>query len=225
MTPASLLRSGVWAFFGFVNAGVAARTIATLVDPSDLKPPPGLESWNFQLDNPTFLGWTVVAFYAVAAVACARAGMTARRSVPTTASSLPWWFVAGLLLFLGINKQLNLQTFMIVLGRRTADAGGWYVHRRLVQAMFSLVFALAVTGGGWVLIRSWREFFSENALTRLGLIILAVFVLIRASTIDHLDERIGVELHDDEWGWVLEICGSLLIAVSAFAFARRFRNE
>jgi hypothetical protein len=188
---------------------------------TDLKPGPGLESWEFQLDNPNLIGWTVVAFYVLAAIACAWAAIKARRGAEGKWSILAWWTFAVLLLFLGVNKQLNLQTLMIVLGRRAADAVGWYVYRRMVQAAFAFAFGLALAGAGWVMFRTWKQFFSENALARCGLIILAVFVLIRASTIDHLDEALRLNLYDDQWCWILEICGSAMMAYSAFNFARR----
>jgi hypothetical protein len=184
----------------------------------------GQRIWRLQLDNPTFLGWSVVAAYGFAALVCARAAARAGRAPDGKAGPPLWGFVAGLLLFLGINKQLNLQTLLIVLGRRAVDVAGWDARRRLVQAVFSVAFAAGVAGAGLVFARRWRCFLSENPLVRLGLIILAVFVVIRASTINHLDERLAVNLHDDKWCWILEICGSLLIGLAAIRFVRLARK-
>ena len=41
-----------------------------------------------------------------------------------------------LLLFLGINKQLDLQTLLNDMGRRMAKANGWYSIRRFYQVIF-----------------------------------------------------------------------------------------
>lgn len=93
--------------------------------------------WHPELDNPNLRGWCVVAAYVIAAVFCARAASCSRPEGGEEGRfSVLWWLLASGLLVLGINKQLNLQTLFIVLGRRAAFAGGWYGQRRLVQATF-----------------------------------------------------------------------------------------
>ena len=37
---------------------------------------------------------------------------------------------------------------------------------------------------------------------------------------DRANELFGVDLKDEHWAWVLELCGSLLIALSAAAAAK-----
>ena len=55
-----------------------------------------------------------------------------------------WLTLALLLLFLGINKQLDLQTLLNDIGRRKARAEGWYGNRRYYQTMF--IAAVTVLG-------------------------------------------------------------------------------
>jgi hypothetical protein len=178
-----------------------------------------------QLDNPTFLGWTVVGAYLMAALTCGRAAWIASRT-PGRKGDIPIWsFLAILLMFLGVNKQLNLQTLLIILGRRAAEAGGWYEHRRLVQGAFSAAFVLAAGAAVYLLANRAKAFFGENPFAWWGLIILAVFVSLRASTINHVGDWFRVNLYDDEWCWVLEICGSFLLARAAFHFIQSQRHE
>src|ERR1035441_4896711 len=128
--------------------------------------------WRPQLDNPDFLGWSVVAAYLLAAAFCARAAL-ARRKMGTEErrASAIWWLLALALLLLGINKQLNLQTLLIVLGRRAALAGGWYRQRRLAQLIFSVGFAVAGLAALWFLLARFRRFFARNPKARTGLMV------------------------------------------------------
>jgi hypothetical protein len=168
-------------------------------------------TWHLQCDNPDFLGWSVVAVYLAAAGSCAWMALKVSEGRGI------WWLLAAGLLFLGINKQLNLQSLMIDLGRQAAQAGGWYGRRREAQAVFCAAFALL----GVVLLGCFtaraRRFIAGNPLAFAGVIVLLCFVLLRASTINHANELIGLELKDARWAWVLEMTGSLLIAASAAA--------
>jgi hypothetical protein len=188
-----------------------------------MEPNPATLKWHFGFDNPTFLGWTVVTAYLCAAACCGWAAVKARPGAGRSAAAM-WRLLSAGLLFLGINKQLNLQTLMIVIGRNVSSAGHWYGARRLVQLVFSAVFAAACLGtlGGFAW--RWRPFFKENPQALAGAIVLVLFVVLRAATISHADEWFRVNLHADQWCWVLEICGSFLLALSAFHFTQSERE-
>src|SRR5580693_1651577 len=178
--------------------------------------------WHLQLDNPNFLGWSVVAFYGLAALACGRAAVLAcgdRGVAPQpetrTDGSAVWWALAAALFFLGVNKQLNLQTLLIATGRSMAVAGGFYDRRRAAQLAFSLVFGLGVCLSLFWLEGRHHDFVKNNPLVFRGALVLGLFVIIRASTINHAGEWLGVSLRDKQWAWVLEIGGSLLIGIGA----------
>ena len=173
--------------------------------------------WRPQLDNPNFLGWSVVAAYALASFAC---GWVAVKSPDSALEGRRvWWVLSAVLLFLGINKQLNLQTLLIDVGRNAATDAGWYGRRRLIQAAFSTAFALFGLGLLWLFASQAKSFIVKNRLAFAGVIVLLVFVVLRSSTINHADERFGLRLNDDQWAWVLELCGSILITLSAIAAA------
>jgi len=170
--------------------------------------------WRPRIDNPTFVGWLVVAFYELAALACARTAVLACSKRSAGRAGI-WRGLALALCFLGINKQLNLQTLLIVLGRHWAFAAGWYSHRRTAQLAFALAFGL---GLGWLLV--WLKmrhggFFRQNRPVLWGLLVLAFFVALRSSTINHANELLGLGSNDKEWTWALEIAGSTLIGIGA----------
>ncbi len=185
-----------------------------------MESPESILKWQFRLDNPTILGWTVVAAYIAAAACCGRAALKARGDSARSFAPV-WWLLAAGLVFLGINKQLNLQTLMIVIGRNVSNAEGWYGARRRVQLIFSVVFAVScLVALVWLLSRC-RQFFVENRLVLAGVIVLALFVVLRAATINHADEFLRIKLKDEHWAWVLEIAGSALIGTGAAQQASR----
>jgi len=113
------------------------------------------EGWRPGIGDPTFLGWFTVFAYFAAAVPCF---LTFRHELafqrdPLTARSAPflrphlWLGLSILLVLLGFNKQLDLQSAITSIGRGIARSGGWYEHRRTLQALFILVFFLATLAG------------------------------------------------------------------------------
>jgi hypothetical protein len=134
-----------------------------------------------------------------------------------------WWLLAFGLLFLGVNKQLNLQTLLIVLGRRAAFAGGWYERRRLAQTIFCGALTLAGLAALWLTGTRFRRFFWDNPWAFAGVALLLFFVLLRAASINHIFVRAGIpdgDEHDDKkWTWVFEIAGSACLARAARRFA------
>ena len=98
--------------------------------------------WRPGIGDPTIMGWVTVAAYLVAALGCGLAAWCepdfdgSRR--PRSRPSRFWLALTTLLVALGINKQLDLQTFVTQVGRDTINAWGCYsasrvparVHRR-----------------------------------------------------------------------------------------------
>lgn len=168
----------------------------------------------------------MVAGYVIAAAYCARAASAPpRKDGAEGGFGAIWWLLASGLLGLGINKQLNLQTLLIVLGRRAALAGGWYEQRRMVQTIFSAALTVAGLAALWLLRARFRRFFAGNPLALRGVVVLFLFVMIRAASINHVFERLGIpqdDEHDDKrWAWVLEIGGSACLTLAAI----KARNE
>ena len=91
------------------------------------------------------MGWIITVAYFVAAFLCWRAGLAEKKQ--SLISEFPknywlWFGLAAVLLVLGINKQLDLQTLLISLGRGIAIECGWYDSRRQIQIDFVLLAAL-----------------------------------------------------------------------------------
>jgi hypothetical protein len=120
-----------------------------------------------------------------------------------------------ILLFLGINKQLDLQSALTEIGRRLAHEQGWYDRRREVQALFVLLVTgigcASLVGLGWVAYRASRD----RLLAVMGLTFLLAFILVRASSFHQIDRFLGLRLGGFKWNWILELGGISCVGLAA----------
>lgn len=172
--------------------------------------------WSPGLGDNNLMGWLTVTVYLMAAVTSA---LVAR--VPVGAGALSgrertfWGIAAGLMLFLAVNKQLDLQSLVTMVGRCHAQLAGWYDMRRTVQ----LVFILAIVGAGGValilLALLLRGILGRVWPALLGLGFVCTFVVIRAASFHHVDGLLGSWVLGLKINWLLELPGPLLVVVSA----------
>lgn len=171
------------------------------------------ERWTPGIGDPTPLGWFTVVAYLAAAVACA---MAARRGAADPGAQRLWNILAVVLLALGINKQLDLQTFMTQVGRDMSHHFGWWERRREIQAAF--IFAIAGSGALTILLL-WRSVATLQRNIRLalaGLIFVFTYVVIRAASFHHVDVFIHSRLFGVKWNWILELSGLFVILFAAW---------
>lgn len=179
--------------------------------------------WSPQIGDPTVWGWLTVLIYAAAALAAARVAWRAPFPVPTRTPERIFWTCLALgLVFLTVNKQLDLQSFVTGIARCTALAQGWYEDRRIVQILFILGLGLFVLVFGlyflWLLRRTMRRSFWPL----LGAVFVCGFVLIRAVGFSRVDALIRVELPSSvTLNFLLEIPGPLIILVSGLVLLGR----
>jgi hypothetical protein len=172
--------------------------------------------WHPGIGDPTFMGWFTVFSYFLAAVLCCRAAYKERMQArnDSSRSLVLWGGLAALLVLLGINKQLDLQTWLTFAVRRIAIDQGWYERRRQAQALFFVFVALfGVAGLGFLW---WLGWGLGNRLAIVGGTFLTSFVLVRASSFHHVDQLLGFELGGLKMNWVLELGGIWCIAWAAW---------
>jgi hypothetical protein len=182
--------------------------------------------WHPSIGDPSLVGWiTVLAYLAVAVLAGRKArGLRPRTQDGAAAAdarllSRFWWGMGLLLLALGVNKQLDLQTLFTQVLRDLARAQGWYERRRPYQVAFIVAVGLTSAGGTALLAVAMRRVLRRVWLGLLGLGLLAGFVLIRAASIHQVDvllKRGTVRLN-----WVLELGAIGVIAWSALRGRKR----
>jgi len=180
--------------------------------------------WRPGIGDPTFIGWFTVFAYLAAVIACIRAWQRAR-TTPTEAFVLrtTWLGLALLMLALGINKQLDLQSWLTVVGRQIALEQGWYERRRMVQAVFigAILVAGVVTlvAGAWLL----RRHMADVWVSGLGAVFIVVFVIVRASSFHHVDTLLSSTLAGARVNWILELGGIAFVFVGAWRYDGRRR--
>jgi hypothetical protein len=180
--------------------------------------------WHPAIGDPTLMGWVTVAAYLVAALLAFRRARAARvdarepnhdaaRGSAERALARFWAAVALLLLALGVNKQLDLQTLFTQIGRDLAHAQGWYEERRRFQVMFIACVGVLSLLGTLGLAIALRKIATRIWLALLGVGFLVSFVLIRAASFHHVD----LLLHAGtvRLNWVFELTGIGLIAAAA----------
>jgi hypothetical protein len=191
--------------------------------------------WIAGIGDPSVVGWVTVGIYATGVVLAARNAAAAQRSgVPTS-----FWFVlTAMLLALGLNKQLDLQSWFGQTGRDMAIAQGWYESRRAVQAVFIAVLGAGAVGALLWARRQWAGLWHEYRWVFGGVTLLLMFIVIRAASFHHIDEFIGIDVGVTTFGRALELAGVLAIGagcahwhamhrrrVRAFAAARAYRQR
>lgn len=154
--------------------------------------------------------WVIVAVYVIAlllAVRAARGG---------TARDRKFWLIAALvLLVLGLNKQLDLQTDLTAFGRGLARQEGWYRDRRTVQLlMMAIGGGIALAAGAWLL-RLTKGAHGSVRLGLVGLLVLGMFVMLRAASFHHVDVALGARVGGTKLHILLELGGIVIVAVGA----------
>ena len=175
-----------------------------------------MSTWYAHGGDPTRTAWIVVFGYIGAVILTV---MAARRA-PAGPERRFWWLATIVLLLLGINKQLDLQTLLTDTLRRLSRQEGWYRNRREAQMLFiiGLVAASAVAGAVMFAWLARARASGSVMLSTLGLVLLGAFVLVRATSFHHVDallrgELLGLRLY--VW---LEVAGICVVAIGAATY-------
>ncbi|MEM7230368.1 MAG: hypothetical protein AAF432_16300 [Planctomycetota bacterium] len=160
--------------------------------------------------DPTWLGWMTCAAMLIASVLAVRAALGA------PAQRRFWLIIALLMVLLGLNKQLDLQTTMIEYAKSLAQAQGWYEDRAVVQRGFLIVLAGVTMIAGIVIGRMAVRGGHNTRLAGIGVLLLFLFILFRAVVIGRQDDGLPGIVRSDVVGRALEITGVLVVCIAAW---------
>jgi len=184
--------------------------------------------WNPVIGDPSPVGWfTVVAYFLAATLLVYhlwRSPSLYRQDLRRHAGILT---VCILVLgFLGVNKQLDLQTLMTNIGRDVATEQGWYEGREKVQYLFiGLLFLFSAFAFVGTTIY-FRRILKDHWLLLFGLSLLVLFVLVRASSAHIMDVFIDIRVAGIKMNWILELGGISIVSLgSATSILRRNRRS
>ncbi len=175
--------------------------------------------WQASIAKADMADWVTVAAYLAAAWLSARAAGHATFKQETH-EMLFWRFTAVLLVLLGINELLDLQTLLTSAGRAYAKSSGWYEERRQVQYVFVIALAVAAVVGAAALLWLTRQMNWAVRIALAGLVFIGQFVLLRAASFHHLSDILGRGLPAFNLGSVQEMAGILIVAAAAWFYAR-----
>lgn len=178
------------------------------------------DRWHPGIGDPTAIGWITVLAYLSAALLCAAAQ---RRDTAGPRPRHFWLAVAVLLVLLGINKQLDLQSLFTQVLRDRAKAHGWYEQRREFQALF--IFAIAAIGAAFFAALPYVMRHQPRArnVTLAGLVFLYCFILVRASSFHHVDWALSQTFFCIRLNWAVELGGIIIAAAGTLFVLRRTR--
>jgi len=169
--------------------------------------------WHAGIGDPTLFGWVTVIVYLAAVIRCI---VKAKESKKFGGNYQFWFYLALFLLFLGINKQLDLQSWLTQTVRDSSKMHGWYNHRRPVQIAFIALLGLGAVvvliGLRLYLANSWRHY----KLTWVGIVLLCVFILMRAASFHHFDIFIKHHVLGLRVNVILEVGALLLIILGTY---------
>ncbi|MCZ6653087.1 MAG: hypothetical protein O7D91_08665 [Planctomycetota bacterium] len=205
--------------------------------------------WRPRMADAAAPGTLIVTFYLITAIACAWALSVARigalmakeyrkvecrrhdRTVAYRASFLFWALLTVCMVILGVNKHLDLESWLTEFGRNIALSQGWYETRSSVQQPL----VAGVAGFGLislaVLLVLTRRLLPRHVLAFVGTVVLLCFVMARAMSFHQLDDALAVELFGVRVRWLLELGGILCIGACAaktcwwYGLPRRLRTS
>lgn len=177
--------------------------------------------WSPGLGDNNVMGWLTVVVYLAAGIFSLRTAWAMGGDRTLRRERLFWMISAAVMLFLAVNKQLDLQSLLTMIARCHSQLAGWYNDRRVVQKLF----ILGVAGSGAValglLALLLRGILGRVWLALLGLAFVCVFVVIRAASFHHVDILISSSVLGFKINWLLELPGPLLVILVALRRRRR----
>ena len=176
--------------------------------------------WNPGIGDPTVYGWVTVFAYALGAIACWVAAQHALSNERRF-----WLLLTFVMVFLCINKQLDLQELFTDFGRFEAKSQGWYNVRHRYQVEFIALITVLGLLAGAVLLAGAKRASAQLRGATLGLIFLMAFIIIRASSFNKVDWFIKLHLGGFRANHLMELGGIAIITLFAFAAARQERRQ
>lgn len=183
-----------------------------------------IDDWEASIAHADMADWVTVTAYLLAAIVSAWAATHA--SLRREARERTFWQVtAVLLVFLGINELLDLQTLLTMIGRANAKANGWYPEHRRIQYLFIIGLTVATAVAGLVVLWLTRRAHAMVRLALMGLGFIGLFVLLRAASFHHFDDLLGRGAPSFNWGSIQEMAGIIIVAGAAALYTRKPREK
>ncbi|CDN14280.1 hypothetical protein RintRC_2830 [Richelia intracellularis] len=180
--------------------------------------------WKPGIGDPTFMGWFIFTAYWIASFLSIFYALPAERVNDISSHHCKlWWSLAILLLLRGLNKQLDLQSWLMITGKEFPRTQDWYnqrqiIHIWMITAIITAVFALVVSAACAIRNRNiWEKYW----LALCGVLCLAVYVIIRAPFFHHILYMLHSQYEIFHINCILQSAGIVYIGVSAIINLRK----
>ncbi len=172
--------------------------------------------WRPEIGDPTPMGWLTTIAYALAAYASLSAARRAGRApgLPVGSQAV-WLLVMVLMVFLSLNKQLDLQSLLTEAGRILSFKLGFYEQRREFQKWFMIGLLAVSSLGSLSTLIFFRGFWKQHLILVSGLFLVIAYVVLRAASFQHIDHLLGRHLENPRTGGLLETGGIALVLLAA----------
>jgi hypothetical protein len=183
--------------------------------------------WELHAGDQTIVGWIVTLAYLVLVLAIIKLIFDLAANQTHDRRHLVGFWIIILLIYLlfGLNKQLDLQTFLTSTGRCLSKLQGWYRERRAFQ-FYVVMAGLAATAIfllGFLVY--FRTVLSRSLLAILGVTCSLVYVVLRAASIHHVDQWFKIEFFTIKAHAIMEMAGIALVFINIFYLARNLRTR
>lgn len=130
-----------------------------------------------------------------------------------------WAWIAGLMLVLTINKQLDLQVQLTNWLRWLTRRDGWYENRRTLQAAATIGLAGLSVAGTFLTASRIRRCPASEIAAWAGLGIYCIFILLRVASLHHVDTLLHEEALNVRLFRLIEPLGPAIVLTAAIANA------
>lgn len=181
--------------------------------------------WSPTIGDPTWVGWLTVFAYFLCGYKSYNVLRSSERifKTPIQRQKLLWLSITLIMIFLGINKQLDLQSFFTASARVLAKEYGWYAERRLYQTSFIIALTILGLAAITAMLGLYYKVLRMHALAITGLFALIIFILIRASSFHNVDSFLSSRLLGLKMNGLLELSGIALVMINARKLLRKRR--
>lgn len=169
-----------------------------------------LSRWISQSGDDTFWSWVITLMYIVILALSIYSVKNIKTQKP---QRILWICITIFLTAMGINKQLDIQILVIMVGKFIARHLGLLEYRSAIYIIVALGLLLCMVAAGIFILSRTRMILRQSILAISGIAILMFFVLIRALPI-HI-----AKIH------ALELLGLIFILVDRIIYIRNLKKN
>lgn len=183
----------------------------------------GTIGWYPTIGDPSFMGWfTVFAYFCTFIISlkvCSISKYIFARS--RQRQKQLWYVIAAIMLFLCVNKQLDLQSFFTGVARYIFKQNDLYEDRREYQELFIIGIALMGSVIAVCVVAGLYKVIKKHWLALIGMFLLMLFVVMRAASFHHMDLFINYTVVGIKMNWLLELSGITLVFLNGILLIHR----